>query len=146
MIMPPIQKTIMDPIPDVRTIASKAMGRLVSGIGEEHFPTLLQSLIESLQADTSSVERSGAAQALSEVLVALGVERLEAVMEDVMPLIEHRKFYVREGMLWVLAFLPGAMGAGFSVMISRSLGIIVGGLADESDAVRDVAMRAGQVS
>ena len=73
----------MDPIPDVRTIASKAMGRLVSGIGEEHFPTLLQSLIESIQADTSSVERSGAAQALSEILVALGQDRLEEVMKDV---------------------------------------------------------------
>lgn len=53
--------------------------------------------------------------------------------------------HAREGLLWLLAFLPTALGNGFSDYISSVLPVIIGGLADDSDTVRDVALRAGQV-
>ena len=53
--------------------------------------------------------------------------------------------HAREGLLWLLAFLPTALGNAFSDYITTVLPVIIGGLADDSDPVREVALRAGQV-
>lgn len=42
--------------------AARAMGSLVVGVGEEPLEGLLPWLIETMQSDASSVERSGGAQ------------------------------------------------------------------------------------
>lgn len=57
----------MDPIPEVRSVAARAVGSLIRGMGEDNFPDLVPWLFETLKSDTSNVERSGAAQGLSEV-------------------------------------------------------------------------------
>lgn len=57
----------MDPIPEVRSVAARAVGSLIRGMGEENFPDLVPWLFETLKSDTSNVERYGAAQGLSEV-------------------------------------------------------------------------------
>lgn len=57
----------MDANPLVREISAKALGTMVKGMGEENFSDLIPWLIETLKADNSSVDRSGAAQGLSEV-------------------------------------------------------------------------------
>lgn len=59
----------MDPIPEVRSVAARALGSLIRGMGEENFPDLVSWLLETLKSDGSNVERSGAAQGLSEVRV-----------------------------------------------------------------------------
>lgn len=59
----------MDPIPEVRSVAARAIGSLIRGMGEENFPDLVPWLFDSLKTDNSNVERSGAAQGLSEVLL-----------------------------------------------------------------------------
>jgi hypothetical protein len=57
----------VDPIPEVRSVAARAIGSLIGGMGEENFPDLVPWLFETLKSDNSNVERSGAAQGLSEV-------------------------------------------------------------------------------
>lgn len=57
----------MDPIPEVRSVAARALGSLIRGMGEENFPDLVPWLLDTLKSDGSNVERSGAAQGLSEV-------------------------------------------------------------------------------
>lgn len=57
----------MDPIPEVRSVAARALGSLIRGMGEENFPDLVSWLLDTLKSDSSNVERSGAAQGLSEV-------------------------------------------------------------------------------
>lgn len=80
------------------------------------------------------------------MLVALGKDRVEATLVDeIFPLARHPRFSVREGVLWIIAFLPPALGKGFAVFLSDALPIIVSGLSDEADTVRDVAMHAGHV-
>ena len=64
---------IVDPNPEVRANAAKALGQLYKGLGEANFEGLVQWLIELLKSDTTSVERSGAAQGLAEVLAASGM-------------------------------------------------------------------------
>lgn len=61
----------MDPIPEVRTVAARALGSLIRGMGEENFPDLVSWLLDTLKSDGSNVEHSGAAQGLSEVLFSI---------------------------------------------------------------------------
>ncbi|CAM9143400.1 unnamed protein product, partial [Chrysoparadoxa australica] len=145
IILPGLKATLVDPIPDVRATSSKALGSLAKGMGEAQLPDLIPWLIDTLKADTSSSERSGGAQGLSEVLVALGGTRAEGVLTELLPLANHSSAPVREGLLWLLCFLPGSMGREFTPLIGIALPLILKGLSDEADVVREVSLRAGQV-
>lgn len=95
----------------------------------------------------TSVERSGAAQGLTELLCAGGTGLVNEVMKDeILPLIDYPKASTREGVLWVLTFLPASLGQGFAPLIDASFPALISGLSDESESVRDVAMRAGRVT
>ncbi|KAG1685616.1 hypothetical protein DVH05_007823 [Phytophthora capsici] len=146
-VLPSLKTQLMDPIPEVRAVAAKALGKLVKGLGERHFADMLTWLLEAMKDDeVGPVERSGAAQGLCEVVVALGIERVERTMrEDILPLARHPKFSVREGVLWVMAFLPPALGKQFAMFLREALPIVVAGLSDEAESVRDVAMHSGHV-
>lgn len=62
-------QVLVDPIPEVRSVAARALGSLIRGMGEENFPDLVPWLFDTLKSDNSNVERSGAAQGLSEVRI-----------------------------------------------------------------------------
>ncbi|KAL9182373.1 hypothetical protein ACHAXT_013025 [Thalassiosira profunda] len=147
ILLPDLKSTLLDPIPDVRSISAKSLGSLTRGLGEATFPDLRPWLIDTLRSEEgSSVERSGAAQGLSEVLVASGAQLTENVMiNEILPLKSHPKAGTREGVLWVLTFLPSVLGQAYSSLIDESLPALLSGLADDNEAVRDVALRAGRV-
>ncbi|TQD73974.1 hypothetical protein C1H46_040491 [Malus baccata] len=56
---------------EVRSVAARALGSLIRGMGEDHFPDLVPWLFDTLKSDNSNVECSGAAQGLSEVSITL---------------------------------------------------------------------------
>jgi len=147
ILLPDLKATLLDPIPDVRSISAKSLGSLTRGLGEATFPDLRPWLVDTLRSEQgSSVERSGAAQGLSEVLVAGGAQLTENVMvNEILPLKSHPKAGTREGVLWVLTFLPSVLGQAFASLIDQSLPALLSGLADDNEAVRDVALRAGRV-
>jgi hypothetical protein len=147
ILLPDLKLALLDPIPDVRSTAAKALGSLTRGLGEDNLPELRTWLIEQLCEDTvTSAERSGAAQGLTEVLIAGGASIVDVVMRDeILPLRSHPRASTREGVLWVLTFLPSALGQAFTSLIDLSLPALIGGLSDDSEPVRDVAMRAGRV-
>jgi len=98
------------------------------------------------EVNCSSAERSGAAQGLTEVLIASGSIAVDATMRnEILPLRSHPEASTREGILWVLTFLPPALGQGFTPLIDASLPALINGLSDDSEPVRDVALRAGRV-
>ncbi|KAG7353289.1 heat repeat-containing protein [Nitzschia inconspicua] len=146
-LMPDLKSSLLDPIPDVRSIAAKALGSLTRGLGEDSLPDMRPWLIDQLRLEgLSSAERSGAAQGLTEVLIASGSATVDSVMlNDILPLACHPSPSTREGVLWVLCFLPPALGQGFTSMLDNSLPPLINGLSDEHEQVRDVAMRAGRV-
>lgn len=146
-LIPDLKAALLDPIPDVRSTSAKALGSLTRGLGEESLPDLRPWLVETLKAETgSAVERSGAAQGLTEVLIAGGTGLVDSVMrEEILPLKSHPKSSTREGVLWILTFMPSSLGQAFAPLIDISLPALLSGLSDDNEQVRDVALRAGRV-
>jgi len=145
-LMPHIRAIVLDPIPEVRMVAATAISSLYDAMGEETFPELLPWLLETLMSDKGSVERSGAAQSLSQILAHIDEAKANEVVTTVLAAANHPKDHVREGVMWMLTFLPAALSdARYSSMLRELLSVVVVGLSDEEDAVRTVAMKAGEM-
>ncbi|XP_019420925.1 PREDICTED: eIF-2-alpha kinase activator GCN1 isoform X4 [Lupinus angustifolius] len=145
LLLPEVKKVLVDPIPEVRSVAARAIGSLIGGMGEDNFPDLVPWLFETLKSDNSNVERSGAAQGLSEVLTALGIGYFEHVLPDVIRNCSHQKASVRDGYLTLFKYLPRSLGVQFQNYLPQVLPSILDGLADENESVRDAALGAGHV-
>eukprot|EP00735_Rhodelphis_limneticus_P006871 TRINITY_DN1932_c0_g1::TRINITY_DN1932_c0_g1_i1::g.23049::m.23049 TRINITY_DN1932_c0_g1::TRINITY_DN1932_c0_g1_i1::g.23049 ORF type:complete len:2717 (+),score=940.13,sp/F4I893/ILA_ARATH/35.18/0.0,HEAT/PF02985.17/1.4e+03,HEAT/PF02985.17/1.4e+03,HEAT/PF02985.17/1.9e+03,HEAT/PF02985.17/67,HEAT/PF02985.17/6.2e+03,HEAT/PF02985.17/34,HEAT/PF02985.17/3.3e+03,HEAT/PF02985.17/0.11,HEAT/PF02985.17/0.013,HEAT/PF02985.17/0.069,HEAT/PF02985.17/1.4e+03,HEAT/PF02985.17/0.012,HEAT/PF02985.17/8e+03,HEAT/PF02985.17 len=143
-LLPEVKAVLLDPIPEVRAIAGKALGALLKGLGEENFTTLVPWLLETVTADTSSVERSGAALGLAEVLAALGMDRVEQLLPTFIKGTSNSKAYIREGSLLMFNYLPRSLGDKFQPFLDQVLPPILHGLADESESVREVALGASR--
>ncbi|KAH0625453.1 hypothetical protein JD844_014982 [Phrynosoma platyrhinos] len=61
-VTPGLKTSLLDPVPEVRTVSAKALGAMVKGMGESCFEDLLPWLMDTLTYEQSSVDRSGAAQ------------------------------------------------------------------------------------
>ncbi|MCO5572014.1 hypothetical protein L7F22_025765 [Adiantum nelumboides] len=145
LLLPEVKKVLVDPIPEVRTVAAKALGSLIKGMGEENFKDLVPWLLETLKSEASGVERSGAAQGLSEVVAALGTAYFESLLPEVIQNCSHQRAAVRDGYLTLFKYLPIALGPMFQNYLPRVLPAILDGLADENESVRDAALGAGHV-
>ncbi|KAA8538955.1 hypothetical protein F0562_025647 [Nyssa sinensis] len=145
LLLPEVKKVLVDPIPEVRAVAARALGSLIRGMGEENFPDLVPWLLDTLKSDGSNVERSGAAQGLSEVLAALGTEYFEHILPDIIRNCSHQKASVRDGYLTLFKYLPRSLGVQFQNYLQQVLPAILDGLADENESVRDAALNAGHV-
>ena len=60
--IPGLKQSLLDPVPEVRSVSARALGTMVKGMGEEGFRELVPWLMETLASENSSVDRSGAAQ------------------------------------------------------------------------------------
>uniref|UniRef100_A0A8C9ZZN5 GCN1 activator of EIF2AK4 n=1 Tax=Sander lucioperca TaxID=283035 RepID=A0A8C9ZZN5_SANLU len=99
-----------------------------------------------LHVETSSVDRSGAAQGLAEVMAGLGVEKLDKLMPDVVQTASKVDIasHVRDGYIMMFIYLPLTFGDKFTPYVGPIIPCILKALADENEYVRDTALRAGQ--
>ena len=144
-LMPLVHEVLVDPVPEARATAAKSLGTLVERLGENNFPELVQQLLTTLRSETSGVDRQGAAQGLSEVLSGLGLERLEAMLPDIITSTSSPRPYIREGFISLLVYLPATFGHRFAPHLGRVIPPILNGLADDSEYVREASMRAGKM-
>ena len=141
---PELRKAVLDPIPDVRATAAKALGSLLAGVGEGAFADLVQWLLDALGSEESAVERTGAAQALAEVCCALGLDTLDTLLPDIEARCRDKSADVREGGMGMWVYLPRALGDLFEPYVEGCLPFLLDGLADEAEQVREMALRAGR--
>ncbi|KAI6029055.1 armadillo-type protein [Pisolithus microcarpus] len=144
-LLPMVHVVLVDPVPEARATAAKTLGVLVERLGEVHFPDLVPGLLRTLKAETSGVDRQGAAQGLSEVLSGLGMERLEGLLPDIIANAQSPRSTIREGFMSLLVYLPATFGARFQPHLPKIISPILSGLADSEEYVRDAAMRAGRM-
>ncbi|KAJ2477858.1 translational activator of GCN4, partial [Coemansia sp. RSA 2320] len=142
---PLLRGVLVDPVPEARATAAKALGSLVQRLGEARFPSLVGDLVRVLKSDASGVDRAGAAQGLSEVLAGVGLERLEGLLPEVLANCASARAAVREGFMMLLIFLPTTFAAAFQRFLPRVLPRVLLGLADDHEHVRSAALRAGRI-
>jgi hypothetical protein len=123
LLLPELKKVLIDPSPEVRATAARALGALVQGMGEESFPDLIPWMLDTIRADTTNVERAGAALGLAEVLAVLGPERVDVMLPDIIAGSANKAVSVRDGNLMLLRYLPATLGASYQnqVRVSSSL-------------------------
>ncbi|KAG6461050.1 hypothetical protein O3G_MSEX012395 [Manduca sexta] len=145
-IIPGLKSSLLDPVPEVRSVSARALGAMVKGMGESSFEELLPWLMHTLTSETSSVDRSGAAQGLSEVVAGLGVHKLHKIMPDIIATAERTDIapHVKDGYIMMFIYMPGAFTDEFTPYIGQIINPILKALADENEYVRETALKAGQ--
>ncbi|KDO21004.1 hypothetical protein SPRG_13932, partial [Saprolegnia parasitica CBS 223.65] len=89
-IAPRFQMQLLELILEVRTVASKVLGMFVKGLGESYSLHLVLSLLQTIELESSSVEGSGSAQGLYDVLVNLGPSVLDhGLRDEIFPIARH---------------------------------------------------------
>ncbi len=144
-ILPYLKEILIDPVPQTRATAAKSFGSLVAKLGEKSFPGLVDELMAALSTDKSMVDRSGAAQGLSEILAGIGVERLEIILQETLEKTKSKIACVRQGYTILLVYLPMAFKDSFTPYIEVVVPTILNGLADDDEDVREAALQAGQI-
>lgn len=124
-IVPRLVECLSDPVPEVRANCGRVLGILVrtmrisaASFNENSINQLAIDLVTSLYSvivgnTGTTVDRSGAAQALSEVFAAQGVEETIASLNTSVP--EHLlrgSSGAREGILLLLSYVPSAFSEG----------------------------------
>ena len=88
---------------------------------------LLPWLLQTLKSESSAVDRSGAAQGLSEVLLAQGYDRLAQLMPRFIESSQNpdNPTHVRDGYLMLFVYLPIAFGDEFTPFLADLLPCIL---------------------
>ncbi|ONH69770.1 Translational activator GCN1 [Cyberlindnera fabianii] len=140
-----LEIAMVDPVPNTRATAARALGALVEKLGEEQFPELIPRLLDTLYDETKAGDRLGSAQALSEVISGIGIRKLEELLPTILKGSTSPRATVREGFLPLLLFLPVCFGSQFAPYISQIIPAILNGLADTDESIRGTALKAGRL-
>lgn len=111
-LIPGLKMAMVDPSPEVRSVASKALGSIIrysSALTSEKLQaTIMPWLKENLISKASIADRSGAAQSLAEVISALGEEFLVNNMPGVIRITECAvtEPHIRDGYILLYIYLP----------------------------------------
>ena len=96
-------------------------------MGEDTLGELIPWLLQTLQSESSAVDRSGAAQGLSEVLLAQGYDQLVQLMPRFIESSQDldNPTHVRDGYLMLFVYLPIAFGDDFIPFLADLLPCIL---------------------
>lgn len=145
LLVPSLKLVLIDPVPETRATAARSFGTMVQKMGEGQFPNLINELLEILSIDISNVDKSGAAQGISEIVAGLGLDRLESLLPGVIAKTHSVHAYIREGFMILLIYLPTTFGASFTPYITKIVQPILMGLADDEELVREASLKSGRV-
>ena len=145
-IIPGLKASLLDPVPEVRGVSARALGAMVKGMGEQSFEELLPWLMSTLTSESSSVDRSGAAQGLAEVVGGLGVDKMHKLMPEIVSTAERMDIapHVKDGYIMMFIYMPAVFPDQFRDYIGQAVKPILRALADENEYVRETALKAGQ--
>lgn len=124
-LIPGLKMAMVDPSPEVRSVASKALGSIIryssSQTSEKLQTDIMPWLKENLISKTSIADRSGAAQSLSEVIAALGDDFLKNNIPGVIRITESPQTepHIRDGYILLYIYLPIVLENKFLPYVSQ---------------------------
>lgn len=140
-----LEVAMVDPVPATRSTGARALGSLVEKLGEEHFPTLIPGLVETLKDKSKAGDRLGSAQALSEVIAGLGLTKLDEMLPSILANASSNYSHIRAGFIPLLLFLPVCFGSQFAPYLSSIIPPILAGLADTDEEIHDTSLKAARL-
>lgn len=133
-LMPMLQSVLSDPSPQVRSSAAKAIGTLASAVDTKS-SNILPWLMQNIKKDSNVAERSGAAQALAELISVKGTQKFEELLPTLLAGTESPKPHVRHGYLQVFVYVPALLKHKFEPYLSECLPKILSRFADDDGIV-----------
>lgn len=140
-----LETAMVDPVPGTRATAARALGSLVEKLGETAFPDLVPRLLSTLRDESRAGDHLGAAQGLSEVVCGLGLRKLEDILPQIIKSCASPKNHIRAAFMPLMIFLPATFGNSLTPYLSQIIPVILSGLADDVDSVRDASLKAGRL-
>lgn len=162
-LVPALCGCLEDPVPQVRAHAAKVLGMLVKTAEMDGRPStlaivsgLLPSLEEKLvvakssPSDSDSIDRAGAAQAMSEIMAAKGTSFTGKVLQEKIGewIKDESGSLEKEAALLILGYLPGAFvfydrleALYKETVLGKLLTSILNLTADRTEAVRESASK-----
>lgn len=148
----PYQKTLSeqlkvvlaDPQPITRAMAAHALGQLVKGL--DTASEIVPYLLDTMKApELGLVERIGAAQGLAHVISHMEMTGFRtSLLPRVLAMCDSPLPAARQGYLGLFQFLPDTLGSRFEALLEVVLPVIIKGLSDDQDMVRESALAGGQ--
>ncbi len=141
-----MRNLLIDPAPEVRATCARAWGNLLRGMGESKFPDLVAWLLNNFEASPLQSTRAGSAQGLGELLASVPQERFDVLFAEILDRTDHVNSGVRQGAMLTIAYLPGpdVSAKRMEAHMDRLFGVVLRGLADETDEVRTASLEAGR--
>ncbi|KAG5356255.1 eIF-2-alpha kinase activator GCN1 [Yarrowia sp. B02] len=140
-----LETAMVDPVPGTRATAARALGSLIEKLGESAFPDLVPRLLSTLRDESRAGDHLGAAQGLSEVVCGLGLRKLEDILPQIIKSCASPKNHIRAAFMPLMIFLPATFGNSLTPYLSQIIPVILSGLADDVDSVRDASLKAGRL-
>lgn len=94
-----------------------------------------------MEVENDNIQRSGSAQAFAEIMISFGDAFIDKMLPQIIDSIREGDTHSKEGYLGIFVFLPGCLGDKFEKYFDLLLPLILEGLSDESDKVRNVSNR-----
>lgn len=139
IIIPNLKIALFDAIPECRNAMAKAIGALTKNLGLSYLNEMMSWLSTFLENNSETVERSGSAQAYSEILVAFGETFIEQQLPHIVSKIQDNNHIVKEGYLSIFVFLPGCLTERFEKYFELIFPLIIEGFSDDHENVRNVS-------
>ena len=141
IIMPNLKNALFDSIPECRNAVAKAIGSLTKSLGAKYLEEMLKWIKGYLEKESDTIQRSGAAQAYAEIMIAYGEGYIDKMLPQIITMIRENDRHAKEGYLGIFVFLPGCLGDKFEKYFDFLLPLILEGLSDDYENVRNVSNR-----
>jgi hypothetical protein len=135
---------LADPHPITRAMAAHALGQLVKGL--DTAAEIVPYLLDTMKApEVGMIERIGAAQGMAHVVSHMEMTGFRtSLLPRILATCDSPVPAARQGYLAVFQFLPDTLSSRFEPLLEVILPVVIKGLSDEQDMVRESALAGGQ--